>query len=239
MNKLVIGALLDKINEYFIDTWLEHYKKYNPEKIVFMIESCGAEAYQKLIDAGVECHFVGGPWYEGQVRTRLLKECQKYNPDWFFFTVADEIFEDKMLTEIHNLMNDPKYNWYAFRLIHFWESELDYRVDGIWGVSTFNMDICRLFRNNVLPEYDFGTNTMHGSAVPTGMRHTPGTRTDIRIKHYGAARPGSYNAKCLTRGKTYDVAREHANVRTFKWDEAETWAEQLAKWDAIKSDFGY
>jgi len=231
MSNLVIGSLHDKINDYLIPQWIDYYKKLNAEKIVFLIESCSAEAYEQLIQAGIECHFLGGPWYETQARNRLYSECAKYNPDWVLMAVSGEIFEDRFIEDLPKLMEQPV-NWHAFRIFHFFESTIEFRMDGTWGLSTSQFDVTRLFRHNVPGiDYTFGdaTKNMHGQEYPTGICKTPGGRTTTRIKRMGASRYGAFLAKCLIRGKSYsgDDFMVHCmgNMKTMPWIESETWEE--------------
>ena len=217
--KLCIVFLLDRLNEWFMDMWLEHYKKYNAH-IVCLVESCSKEVYEKLLNSKVEVHFWGNYWGGANTRNHIIDIVRKkYNPEWIMLTHADEIFEDKMFSEIDNLMGDPTNVWYRFPIYHFWECFTHYRNDGAWKGGM--MDVMRLWKNNVLPRYVFGGKGQvhHVQSAPNDIGNFPGKRLDIRVKHFSNANKGAWQAKCFVRGKNWAIYNEPKELELVEWKE--------------------
>jgi len=199
--KLIICAPVTKCNGWFLSKWIRHFNKYPAEKIVLMIESINEPEYRELIkNSKVEAHFYGDAFGGNKIRVRLMKEVFKHNPDWVLLTHDDEIFEDKMLIEINNLMNHPTFRWYRFPLYHFYNSMTHYRNDGIWKGGM--MDVMRLWNAKCMDKYEFGGpgQVWHVQSAPNDINQFPGIRTDIRVKHFGHANPKASMAKRAERG---------------------------------------
>ena len=120
-------------------------------------------------------------FHEGMDRNVVLAMAKNTNPDWILLPDIDEIFEDRMKTEIHNLVDQDQYVLYGFLFFHFWRSRTHYRVDGKWGRETRSHPIVRLVRNQ--PGLHYPLLPIDGSQVAGAAGKC--AVSDIRVKHYG------------------------------------------------------
>ncbi|MFQ6131113.1 MAG: hypothetical protein ACE5R4_03680, partial [Armatimonadota bacterium] len=121
-------------------------------------------------------------FHEGLDQNVMLALAKDTHPDWILRIDIDELFEERMKTEIHQLVARDEVALYSFRPYHFWRSRTHYRVDGKWGSPK---SLCpRLFRNQ--PGIYYPVKRFSG--------HIAGLQgqslvSDIRLKHYGYLLP--------------------------------------------------
>lgn len=122
---------------------------------------------------------------ESALRARLWDLTVKENPDWILAIDADEIFEDRMLDEIHFLVNQDDYEVICFRVFDFWGSKTHYRIDGNWNPWTRFWPFLMRYKPNI--DYFYPKNKIHCPRFPNSCNNFIYYYSDIRIKHYGWA----------------------------------------------------
>lgn len=124
--------------------------------------------------------------FEYELRKNLWDEVKKSDPDWILIIDADELFEDKMISQIHSLINQTEYDWVGFRLYDFWGSKTHYRSDNYWRAHNHHDPILVRYIEG-LPEI-WKEYPVHTGRYPlTYFTALTGMKSDIRIKHYGWA----------------------------------------------------
>ena len=202
--KLVIGTLLDKTNEWFLEEWIKFYRPLSDKIVILVDEEKGRleeKNYKLLVDNDIIFKPFGFPWNESKCWSKLLYECLDFWPEWFFFTSSDEIYSDKFLERLDAMLNHPTNTWYGFPVYHFWGDRTHYRVDGTWGAGR-NCNCLKIFRN-VCAVHSFSEREWHGPAVSPVYGYFPGEASKLRIRHYGNVNPNKYKEKVATRGEQY------------------------------------
>ncbi len=128
---------------------------------------------------------------EATLRRQQWEETLKLNPDWILALDADEIFEAKAAVEMKALAADPSADSYFFRLYDFWD-ETHYRSDRYWSAH----ETYRPFMIRWRPDMRLQWNEMaqHCGRFPMVECLQP-KRSDLRLKHYGWAKPEERLAK--------------------------------------------
>ncbi|MGM0884320.1 MAG: glycosyltransferase [Bacillota bacterium] len=127
------------------------------------------------------------------LRKFCWEETIKTNPDWILALDADELFEDRMKSEIRNLLNSEDVDAWSFRLYDFWGSKHSYRDDAYWGTHRCYWPY--LLRN--LPISPVWKETpIHCGRIPQNIltQYRIGY-SDIRIKHYGWVNKADHKIK--------------------------------------------
>lgn len=122
------------------------------------------------------------------------------NPDWILVLDADEMLEERAKFVIRDLINQPFYDHYSFRLYDFWDPT-HYRDDRYWQAhKTY-----RVFLVRYQPKfkYTWQETPLHCGRLPNNIGLLPGARSDLRVKHFGWASPADREAK-YQRCKTLD-----------------------------------
>lgn len=123
---------------------------------------------------------------EVNLRKQQWEETLKTNPDWILVLDADEIFEDKFKTEIHNIIADRSVDAVYFRLYDFWD-ENHYRDDQYWSAHKFFRPF--LIRNKPGAEYKWKETSQHCGRLPLNVFGYKYKTSQLRLKHYGWVRP--------------------------------------------------
>lgn len=122
---------------------------------------------------------------EWTLRQQLWDETVKTDPEWILVLDADEIFEDRMKTEIKHLVSDTETQVYYFRLYDFWD-EGHYRSDEWW--SAHERFAPFLIHYDASTPYQFVHTPQHCGRLPLAGLELKGICSDLRIKHYGWAK---------------------------------------------------
>jgi hypothetical protein len=124
--------------------------------------------------------------HEIDLRRLQWERTLEANPDWILNLDADEILEDRAAVEIPRLLDHPGGRVVHFRLFDFW-SETHYRDDANWMghqrawplMIRYTPDFNYLWRETAL----------HCGRFPINIQQLPHLQTDLRVKHFGWARP--------------------------------------------------
>jgi hypothetical protein len=206
-NRLVIGTLLDKTNEWFFPKWVEYHKRFTDKIIVLADIEKGdleKETYDLCENNGIIIKPFGFPWNESKCWSKLLYECMDFWPEWFWFSSSDEVYSEKFAEDLPKLLDHPYNCWYGFGVLHYWKDDY-FRTDSMWGAGR-NVNCIKLFRN-VVSVHAFSEREWHGPSVSPVYNMFPGERLEYKIKHYGHM-GGKWKEKCELRGKDYSTYDE-------------------------------
>lgn len=146
------------------------------------LEIC--KSYNKVVSLGHSQQSTYGI-NEAILKRRLFRRTVATKPDWILAIDADEIFEEKVKTEVRSLIDQTEIDWYAFRFYHFWNSETQYRVDKLWAPTQYGPRLFRYIPNAV---YLWNDQALHGGSLPINLVvDFPGANSELRIKHFGYA----------------------------------------------------
>jgi len=129
---------------------------------------------------------------EVELRKQQWNEVIKTNPEWILGIDADQLFEDRFKDEVKNLINAKDVDVYLFRLYDFW-SDTHYRDDQYWRAQYFFTPF--LIRYNPQIEYQWCEQAQHCGHFPKTIYQLRQRNSDLRLKHFGWAKPEDRIAK--------------------------------------------
>ncbi|MFJ7936563.1 glycosyltransferase [Sporosarcina sp. NPDC096371] len=121
---------------------------------------------------------------EVDLRKQQWEETIKTEPDWILNLDADEIFEDRFVQDIQQLLLQEDYDLYSFRLYDFWDAT-HYREDGYWNAHSFYRPFLLRYRKDFT--YTWKETPQHCGRFPNNIFQLPNSLSNLRVKHYGWA----------------------------------------------------
>lgn len=135
-------------------------------------------------------------------------------PNWIMILDADEIFEAKAASRIRALLQDDSADVFYFRLYDMW-NESSYREDGYWVAHL----VYRPFLVRYLPgfNYEWQEQPLHCGRLPVNIITLPGKQCQLRVQHFGWARPEDRIAKYfrykeLDPAAKYGIAEQYLSI---------------------------
>ncbi|GMQ64317.1 glycosyltransferase family 2 protein [Vallitalea maricola] len=119
---------------------------------------------------------------EISVRTKLWNMATSTNPDWILCLDADEIFENKIVSVIQDLINQDAFDYYNFRLYDLWNNDY-YREDAYWHAHHYFRTFLVRYQSNF--NYEWINTPQHCGRFPSNLYRLKGCQCSIRLKHYG------------------------------------------------------
>lgn len=149
---------------------------------------------------------------EYKLRRQQWDETIKTDPDWILSLDADEIFEDRIITQIKELTKNKHVDAYLFRLYDMW-NENYYREDMYWNAhkryTTF------LIRYQPRFKYRFTKTNQHCGRFPNNINNLPSAKSEIRLKHFGWARKED-RLKKYNRYMELDGKGKYGNIEQYE-----------------------
>jgi len=197
--KLTVGMLVRNESGRYLESVLHHITQYADEVVILddgsidnTVAICreGLANIAHLIKENNKCGFNN----EVELRKTLWEMAASTHPDWIMILDADEIFEAKAAPGIRELVKDDSVDAVYFRLYDMW-SESSYREDGYWIAHT----IYRPFLVRYYPglTYEWQEQPLHCGRFPITIFNLPGKQSNLRLQHFGWARPEDRVAKYL------------------------------------------
>lgn len=230
-NKLTLSMAVRNEADRYLKMVLEHARQYIDAAVIIDDASTdGTADLCRQILNGIPLVLVENHHScfknEVKLRKQQWEETVKTNPDWILFLDADEVFEDRIITEIGALINQDSFDYVAFRLYDFWDKD-HYREDSCWQAHYYY----RPFLIRYLPgfSYRWKETPLHCGRMPYNVTELPGINSFIRLKHFGWADPESrarkykWYLKADPEGK-YGVLQQYLSImdehpNLVKWED--------------------
>lgn len=217
MDKIVAMISIWK-EEDIIEKTLKDVTQY-VDNVVVVLEEDSPDATNEIVESfdKVITYYnpKGTPRHEGRDRQKMLEMANDINASWLLCLDADEIFEDKMKSEIKELIR-----WdvgaIEFQQFNFWKCNKHYRIDGHWGNSWF----IRLIKN--VPGLEMHRNiVIHCPRQPKNISG-PIVQSDIRLKHFGYRNDEMINFKferdeAIIPDKDNIIRKDERNLLLKQW----------------------
>jgi GT2 family glycosyltransferase len=204
-NKLTLSMLVRNEADRYLRRVLEHAAQYVDAAVILddasedqTVEVC--KRALSSIPATIVSNAKPGFHNEVELRRQQWELTVSTDPDWILILDADEMLEDRARSAIRDLIDQPFYDHYSFRLYDFWDTT-HYREDRYWQAhKTY-----RIFLVRYQPEfrYTWQETPLHCGRLPNNIGLLPGARSDLRVKHFGWVSPADREAK-YRRYKTLD-----------------------------------
>lgn len=198
-NKLVAMMVVFNEGNRFLTRVLNHLSLWVDEIVI--LDDGSTDHTRKICNQYPKVFFVENDahtfiQHEARLREKLWNITISRNPDWILAIDADEIFTDRILDAIDSYLEQKTYDAFAFRLFDFWKSENYYRVDGAWNPwIKFSVFLVRYHPEWKVTWPDY---VIHSGRWPLEYRFIKNTfQSDIRVKHFGWARPEDHYRKYI------------------------------------------
>ncbi len=123
---------------------------------------------------------------EVMLRKQQWEETIKAEPGWILNLDADEWFERRFASDIGTMLRQQEIDVYCFRLYDFW-SDTHYREDEFWNAHRYYRPF--LLRYQPGFTYKWKETPQHCGRFPENVLDLPHLLSDIRLKHFGWAKP--------------------------------------------------
>ncbi|MEY8001760.1 glycosyltransferase family 2 protein [Clostridium sp. Mt-5] len=186
-NKITLAMLMRNESGKFLERVLTHAAKYVDNVVILddASEDNSVEICKKVFEnmpltlVQNEKHGFNN---EVILRKQLWEITVNTNPDWILFLDADEIFEDRICKIIRELINQPDFDYYAFRLYDMW-NESHYREDFYWRSHKYYRPFLIRYQPNF--NYNWQEKPLHCGRIPENIFSLPGCICYIKLKHLG------------------------------------------------------
>lgn len=189
-NKLTLSMVVRNEANRYLRPVLEHARKYIDNAVIIddaSTDNTVAVCQEILKDIPLVLIQQKESLFHNEylLRRQQWEETIKTNPDWILALDADEMFEEAIITEINNLINQADVDVYCFRLYDFWDKE-HYREDKFWQAHLYY----RPFLLRYLPgfPYSWRETPQHCGRLPENILILPFQNSSLRVKHFGWAR---------------------------------------------------
>lgn len=186
-NTLTLAMLVKNEADRYLREVLEHASKYIDRAVILddgstdnTVEVC--KEVLKGIPLTIVSNEVSQFSNEIILRKQLWDMTVATNPNWILCLDADEIFENRAEFEMKNLINQPYYDFYAFRLYDFWSKDY-YREDEYWCAHKYYRSFLVRYQHNF--KYVWNETPIHCGRLPINIYNLPGAISNLRLKHYG------------------------------------------------------
>ncbi|MEA1961701.1 MAG: glycosyltransferase [Bacillota bacterium] len=187
--KLSLGMLVHNEADRYLRRVLEHAAQYVDEAVILddaSTDDTVSVCMDCLKDISHFIHTNSKNTFSNEVilRKQLWNLLIERNPDWILILDADEIFEDRAVNRIRELLNIPYVDYYMFRTYDFWDLD-HYREDEHWNGHLRHMPC--LLRYQPHFSYQWREIPLHCGRFPINLGLLPGALSDLRLKHLGWA----------------------------------------------------
>ncbi|MEW6447568.1 MAG: glycosyltransferase [Bacillota bacterium] len=187
--KITLAMLVRNEAGRYLPAVLAHAAKYVDEAVI--LDDASTDETVKVcrevlkdIPAFIHSNPVPGFANEISLRKQLWELAVQSSPDWILCLDADEMFEDRVVTQIRSLVNQSHVDVYAFRLFDFWDME-HYREDEFWNAHLRYAPF--LVRYQPEFPYQWHETPLHCGRFPKNITLLPTAVSDLRVKHFGWA----------------------------------------------------
>lgn len=196
-SKITLGMLVRNEADRYLKRVLEQASRYIDSAVILDDASTDetVEVCKKTLQ-GIPLTIVSKqePMFHNEIalRRQLWELVVNTEPQWILILDADEIFEERAVTEIRSLLYDADFDVLSFRLYDMWD-ENHYRDDDCWRAHR----CYRPFMVRYLPgfRYEWRETPIHCGRFPKNITELKTATSELRIKHLGWIRPCDRLAK--------------------------------------------
>ncbi|NLY43355.1 MAG: glycosyltransferase [Clostridiaceae bacterium] len=216
-NKLTLAMMVRNEAGNLLERVLSHAAKYIDKAVILddASDDNTVEICEKVL-SGIPTRIISnresGFRNEINLRKQLWDMTVETDPDWILCLDADEIFEDSIIDHIGSLINQPNFDYYAFRLYDFW-NESQYREDKLWQAHRFYRPFLVRYQPNF--DYIWNEKPLHCGRFPMNITQLEGCQCNIRLRHYGWATP-ALREKKYKRYMELDPEGMYGNINQYR-----------------------
>ncbi len=217
--KLTVGMLVRNESGRYLEQVLHHIAQYADEIVILddgstddTVTICCKQV------ANIPHHIVENKTSrfnnEVELRKALWELAVSTQPDWIMILDADEIFEPKAASGIRELLNDDSMDVVYFRLYDMW-NENSFREDGYWAAHLVYRPFLVRYRSEY--KYEWQEQPLHCGRFPVNIAGLPGKQSQLRLQHFGWARPEDriakyFRYKQLDPAAKYGIAEQYLSI---------------------------
>ena len=218
-NKVTLSMVVKNEEERFLSQMLHSLSEYIDEAVIIDDNSSDNTInICKKILKNIPLHIIKNESsiFENEVllRKKQWDETIKTNPDWILNLDADEILDENFWIEKKALLNDKRYDAYAFRLYDMW-NKTHYREDRYWSAHISY----KTFLLRYQPDFPYVFNDCkhHCGRFPINIFNQPKKNLKHKIKHLGWSTEKIRSEK-IKRYKLFDpdaiygIAEQYASI---------------------------
>nr|WP_212698738.1 glycosyltransferase [Vallitalea pronyensis] len=189
-NKVVLSMIIKNEASRYLKQVLMHAKKYIDEAVIIDdgSEDNSVALCHEILE-GIPVHIIKNSESkfnnEINLRKQQWDETIKVNPDWILSLDADEIFEEAIVHQIKQLINQKAIDVYYFRLYDFWNED-HYRDDQYWRAHKSYRPFLIRYQKDF--PYKWLEQPQHCGRLPYNIHVLPSAKSQLRLKHYGWAK---------------------------------------------------
>lgn len=214
--KLTLTMIVRNESGRYLRKVIEEHRKYVDEVVIIDDGST-----DDTVDICLNC-FTGIPVHlvrntqskfanEVELRKQQWHETIGTNPEWILNLDADEMFENRFIKELPQLLNQMHTDAYCFRLYDFWNED-HYREDENWCAHKTYRPFLVRYRPNF--EYTWKKTPQHCGRFPSNIFQLPNSLSDLRLKHFGWMRQEDRNRK-YNRYMEFDPNGEYGSLQQY------------------------
>lgn len=190
-NKITLAMLVRNESGKFLKEVLQHASGYVDNAVILddasednSIDIC----IEALKDIPIKIVHNEKHGFDNEInlRKQLWDITIDTKPDWILFLDADEIFEDRICGVIRDLVDQPSFDYYSFRLYDMWD-ENHYREDVYWSAHKYYRPL--LIRYQPDFEYTWNELPLHCGRMPKNIFELSGCVCYVKLKHLGWSTP--------------------------------------------------
>jgi hypothetical protein len=187
-NKLTLAILVQANSLHYLHRSLSQAARYIDNAVV--LDNTGDErtaaiCRETLDKIPVAIHVNTAPELsEQQLRKELWNHAANTAPDWILILDPTEILEDAASSEIRRLLEDDRWDHYAFPIYDFW-NETHYREDMFWQSHQSEQILLLRYQPNFI--YCWQDDSPIPERFPANIKATSGTFSHWRVKNFSWA----------------------------------------------------
>lgn len=188
-SQITLAMLVRNEADRYLPAVLRHAAQYVDQAVILddastdnTVEVCR----QALQGIPAFIHVGDTPGFANEVnlRRRLWELAIAHEAEWILCLDADEMFEDRAVTMIKELVQRADVDVWGFRLFDFWDKE-HYRADRLWNAHQRYIPF--LVRYQPHFPYQWRESPLHCGRFPENITLLPALACDLRLKHFGWA----------------------------------------------------
>lgn len=148
------------------------------------------------------------------LRKQLWDMAAETQPEWILVLDADEVFDDEFISLVPHLLANPDADCYHFRLYDMW-SDSCYREDPFWQAHKHYRPFLLRYQSGY--QYHWQETPLHCGRLPLNSGNLREVRCQVRVKHWGWARPADrldkyYRYKKLDPAAAYGIKAQYLSI---------------------------